>query len=70
MKKRVEEYKMDNSHCSCMNWGIIFAFTMDLEKHIKRGCPESYQPPVKRLRVENTDELYELGWPILTNPNP
>ena len=62
VKKAVEVgYKMDKSHCPCP-CGIIFASSMDLQKHVKRGCPENNQPPVKRLCVENTDEPDESGW--------
>ena len=61
-KRAEEEYKMDKSHCSCIDCGFIFASTMDLQKHVKRGCPENDEPPVKRLRVENTDEPDETGW--------
>ena len=62
-KKRTEqEYKMDKSHCSCIDCGIMFASSMDLQKHVKRGCPENDEPPVKRLHIENTDEPNESGW--------
>ena len=53
---------MDKSHCSCIDCGIMFASSMDLQKHIKRGCPENDEPPVKRLHIENTDEPNESGW--------
>ena len=63
VKKAVEVgYKMDKSHCPCTDCGIIYASSMDLQKHVKRGCPENSQPPVKRLCVENTDEPDESGW--------
>ena len=63
VKKRVEDiYKMDKSHWSCIDCGIIFASTMDLQKHVKRGCPENDEPPMKRLCDENTDEPDESGW--------
>ena len=63
VKKAVEVgYKMDKSHCPCTDCGIIFASSTDLQKHVKRGCPENNQPPVKRLCVENTDEPDESGW--------
>ena len=41
---------------------VIFASTMDLQKHVKRGCPENDEPPMKRLCDENTDEPDESGW--------
>ena len=63
VKKRVEDiYKMDKSQWSCIDCGIIFASTMDLQKHVKRGCPENDEPPMKRLCDENTDEADESGW--------
>ena len=63
MKKGVEvEYKMEKSRCPCTDCGIIFASPMDLQKHVKTGCPENNEPPVKRLCVENTDEPDESGW--------
>ena len=65
VKKRVEDiyiYKMDKSQWSCIDCGIIFASTMDLQKHVKRGCPENDEPPMKRLCHENTDEPDESGW--------
>ena len=64
VKKGVEgEYIMDKSHCPCTDCGIICASPMDLQKHVKRGCLENNEPPVKRLCVENTDEDDELhGW--------
>ena len=34
-KRGKEEYKMDKSHCSCIDCGIIFASPMDLQKHAK-----------------------------------
>ena len=41
VKKGVEvDYKMDKSHCPCTECGIIFTSPMDLQKHVKRGCPE------------------------------
>ena len=63
VKKRVEDiYKMDKSQWSCIDCGIIFASTIDLQKHVKRGCPENDEPPMKRLCDENTDEPDESGW--------
>ena len=63
VKKRVEDiYKMDKSQWSCIDCGIIFASTMDLQKHVKRGCSENDEPPLKRLCDENTDEPDESGW--------
>ena len=63
VKKRVEDiYKMDKSQWSCIDCGIIFASTMDLQKHVKRGCPENDEPPMKRLCDENIDEPDESGW--------
>ena len=53
---------MDKSQWSCIDCGIIFASTMDLQKHIKRGCPENHETPMKRLCDENTDEPNESGW--------
>ena len=45
MKKRVEDiHKMDESQWSCIDWSIIFASTMDLQKYVKRGCPENIEP--------------------------
>ena len=63
VKKGVEDiYKMDKSQWSCIDCGIIFASTMDLQKHIKRGCSQNDEPPVKRLYDENTDKPDESGW--------
>ena len=61
VKKRVEEkYKIDKSHCSCIDCGIIFASTMDSHEHIERGCPQNDESPVKRLCVYNTDGPEEI----------
>ena len=47
VKKRVEDiYQMDKSQWSCIDCGIIFASIMDLQKHVKRGCPENDEPPI------------------------
>ena len=43
-KRGEEEYKIDKSHCLCIDCGIIFAFPMDLQKHAKQGCPENDEP--------------------------
>ena len=50
---------MDKSQWSCIDCDIIFASIMDLQKNVKRGCPENDEPPMKRLYDENTDES---GW--------
>ena len=63
VKKRVEDiYKMDKRQWCCIDCGIIFASTMDLQKHVKRGCHENDEPLMKRLCDENTDEPDESGW--------
>ena len=42
VKKRVEDiYKMDKRQWSCIDCSIIFASTMDLQKHVKRASPEN-----------------------------
>ena len=45
VKKRVEDiYKMDKIQWSCIDCGVIFSSSMDLQKQVKRGCPENDEP--------------------------
>ena len=58
------EYNMDRSHCPCMDCGSIFASSVDVQKHVKRGCPENGDSPVKRQCINdpNEDGPDEFGW--------
>ena len=53
---------MDKNQWSRFDCRIIFASTMDLQKHVKRGCPVNDELPVKKQCDENTDEHDDCGW--------
>ena len=48
---------------SCMDCGSLYASPMDLQKHIKRGCPEADESdgeqPMKRAKYESDQESGE-----------
>ena len=48
-----KESTMDRRHCSCIDCGCIFASSRDVQQHMKRGCPENDEPPIKKLCMEN-----------------
>ena len=44
------------NHSSCIDCGAVFASAFDLQRHIRRGCPETQEdvtPVSKRLRLNN-----------------
>ena len=57
-----KESTMDRRHCSCIDCGCIFASLKDVQQHMKRGCPENKEPPVKKLCMENKDNMDEAVW--------
>ena len=62
-RQGLENNKMDKHHCLCIDCGIMFASPMDLQKHVKRGCPENEEPAAKRFYPASSDESEdESGW--------
>ena len=62
-RQGLENNNMDKHHCSCIDCGIVFASPMDLQKHVKRGCPENEEPAAKRFYPASSDESEdESGW--------
>ena len=64
-------FKMANA--SCIDCGTLFASPMDVQHHLRWGCPEDEEPSTKKMKFEegswdeSADESTdESGWENLT----
>ena len=59
---KMDTNQMYKVNPSCMDCGLLFVSPMDLQKHMKRGCPEDEEPPTKRFKHDDNEDEDESGW--------
>jgi len=64
---------LKENHSSCIDCGAVYASSMDLKRHVKRGCPEADsdaeedKPPAKKSAMDLDDDYNDPAFEDLIN---
>jgi hypothetical protein len=56
LSEPIDPKTMAENHSSCMDCGAMYVSPLDLQRHVKRGCPEADEedivPPIKKQKLK------------------